>query len=126
MAKSKTITCYVCSNEMKESEAQYNSVDPNELQPICPKCVAEHPFLVDEMNNHESPVVNIIQRYAGLNSKNCPVWIDTAFPTLAEANSKCPDHSYRSIQTTPSSDAPTYWADAHTVSLKPCCSKHAA
>lgn len=72
MAKSKTITCYVCSNEMKESEAQYNSVDPNELQPICPKCVAEHPFLVDEMNNHESPVVNIIQRYAGLNSKNCP------------------------------------------------------
>ena len=69
----------------------------------------------------------IIQRYAGLNAKNCPIWVDTHFASLDEANRIQPDHRYRHIDTDPMPrPAPCYWADAYTVGLKPCCDRHVA
>jgi hypothetical protein len=67
----------------------------------------------------------IIQRYAGLNDKNCPIWVDTAFTSLADANRFHSHHTYRTIQTD-AMPVHTYWADIYTVGIKPCCERHAA
>lgn len=45
-----TVNCYVCDNVVFEDQAEYAPQDVEQVKPYCPKCIEEHPFLVDPMN----------------------------------------------------------------------------
>jgi hypothetical protein len=70
---------------------------------------------------------SIIQRYVGLDQRNCPIWIDTAWGSLLEAhNHYLGQFSFRAITVEAADQAPTFWATLDDVNLRPCCNRHVA
>lgn len=68
---------------------------------------------------------SIVQRYVGLNNRNCEIWVDTAWTSLPDALSVYPDAVLREVSVTLTSNAArTFWAQASDVDLRPCCDKH--
>lgn len=65
----------------------------------------------------------IIQRYVGLNDRNCPIWLDTAWGSLAEARNAYSGDVFREVYVD-RVDIPTFWATASDVRVRPCCKHH--
>lgn len=72
----------------------------------------------------------IVQRYAGWNETNCPVWIDTRFETLDRAREKHPEYEYREVGIVAAEQPGVriFPATTDSIGIAPCgantCKKH--